>query len=102
MKEITAQLIHQLRKGMNVRLLFKIGKLLSKGGELTWKCSLKEDLSTPSRNDEVSKSAMSRAMVSSILKKDLSVLTPSCAKTRTRSIAASFDQKSFHMSNPNP
>lgn len=35
------------------------------------------------------------------MKKDLSVYTPSVAKTRTKSYATS-DFKSFHMANPNP
>lgn len=40
-------------------------------------------------------------MVGSQVRKDLSVVTPSIAKTRAMSQATS-NQKSFHMANPNP
>jgi hypothetical protein len=40
-------------------------------------------------------------MVESQYKKDLSVMTPSLAKTRATSYVTS-EQKSFHMANPNP
>lgn len=36
-KEIVAQLRHQLNKGVNVRLQFKIGKLTSQNGRLCWR-----------------------------------------------------------------
>lgn len=85
--------------------MFKIGKLISKGGEITWK-SFKED------NDKMNKtfnsdlrtnadSSYSKAMVNSTMKKDLSVMTPSVTKTRAHSHVTS-EQRSFHMANPNP
>jgi len=87
--------------------MFKIGKLISRGGELSWR-SFRED------NDKMNRtfhgdptirsnagSSYSRAMVGSQYKKDFSVLTPSIAKTRAFSHVTS-EQKSFHMANPNP
>jgi hypothetical protein len=35
--EILAQLIHQLKIGKAVRFAFKIGRLASRNGELSWK-----------------------------------------------------------------
>jgi hypothetical protein len=65
--------------------MFKIGKLISKGGELSWR-SFREN------NDQMNKtyngdpntrsnasSTYSRAMVGSQYKKDFSVMTPSIA-----------------------
>jgi hypothetical protein len=99
--------MYQLQKGSNIRLMFKIGKLISKGGELSWR-SFREN------NDQMNKtfngdptirsnagSTYSRVMVGSQYKKDFSVLTPSIAKTRAFSNVTS-EQKSFHMANPNP
>jgi hypothetical protein len=42
LKEIVAQIKYQLKKGSNIRLMFKVGKLISRGGELSW-TSFKED-----------------------------------------------------------
>ena len=42
MKEIVAQIKYQLQKGSSLRLMFKIGKLISKGGELSWKSFIEE------------------------------------------------------------
>jgi hypothetical protein len=36
-KEIGMQIIHQLKKGSNLRLLFKIGKLITRGGKMEWR-----------------------------------------------------------------
>jgi hypothetical protein len=33
-KEIAAQIKYQIQSGKNVRLMFKIGKLVTRGGEL--------------------------------------------------------------------
>ena len=41
-KEIGAQIIHQLKKGSNLRLIFKIGKLITRNGRLEWR-SMKEE-----------------------------------------------------------
>ena len=41
-KEIGAQIVHQLKKGSNLRLLFKIGKLITTAGKLDWR-SMNED-----------------------------------------------------------
>ena len=36
LKEIVAQLRHQLKKGNKIRMMFKIGKLISQNGQLNW------------------------------------------------------------------
>ena len=36
-KEIGAQMIHQLKKGANLRLVFKVGKLITRAGRLDWR-----------------------------------------------------------------
>jgi hypothetical protein len=86
--------------------MFKIGKLISRGGELSWR-SFREDMdmNRTYHGDPCLKSSQgssySRVMVNSQYKKDFSVLTPSLAKTRALSSVTS-DQRSFHMANPNP
>lgn len=105
LKEIVAQLKHQLSKGSNLRIMFKIGKLISRGGELSWK-SFREDqdkMNKTFHNDSSTNvgSSYSKAMVGSQFKRDLSVFTPSITKTRATSHATS-ELKSFHMANPNP
>ena len=42
MREIVAQLRHQLRNGASIRLMFKIGKLIAKSGSLHWR-SFRDD-----------------------------------------------------------
>ena len=95
-------------------MTFKVGRLLSKNGELQWKSAaddydrLNTTVRTNPENSRYSKSNASRAMVGSVARKELSVLTPSvAAKSRVRSVAVSMDQnslkaRSFHMANPNP
>ena len=81
-----------------MRLMFKVGLLLSKGGVLQWK-QLRDD---EKLMDGASTYTGSKAMVHSVHKKDLSMKTPSIAQTtRSRSQASSYN-KSFHMANPNP
>jgi hypothetical protein len=41
-KEIIAQIKHNIKIGNHLRLMFKVGKLLSNGSELKWK-SFRED-----------------------------------------------------------
>lgn len=91
--------------------MFKIGKLISKNGELQWRSFREEDNMNKTHGalaDRTTKASQmsqgtsySRAMVNSVKRKELSVMTPSIAKTRAQSLAAS-EQKSFHMANPNP
>ena len=86
--------------------MFKIGKLISKNGELAWKSFREDDRMTRTFHGDPTLrsnagSSYSRAMVASQYKKDFSVLTPSIAKTRAFSHATS-EQRSFHMANPNP
>ena len=112
--EILAQLKRQLQQRNHVRMTFKVGRLLSKNGELQWKSSQDDfgrmdgALKKNPENSRYSKSNISKAMVGSQAKKDLSVLTPSiAARSRVRSVALSADQntfkaRSFHMANPNP
>jgi hypothetical protein len=87
--------------------MFKIGKLISKGGCLSWR-SFRDDqekMAKTFHGDPTLKSnagsTYSRVMVNSQYKKELSVMTPSITKTRAQSHVTS-EQKSFHMANPNP
>ena len=87
--------------------MFKIGKLISKGGELSWR-SFKEDSDKMNRTfhgdptvNSKCGSTYSKAMVGSQFKRDFSVMTPSITKTRATSHATS-ELRSFHMANPNP
>ena len=104
-KEIVAQMRHQLKKGCNLRMMFKVGKLLSSNNEITWKSFRDDDRIGRSSNladgATHASSSLSRAMVNSTRRKDLSVMTPSVAKTRTSS-HVSTELRSFHISNPNP
>lgn len=78
--------------------MFKVGLLLCKGGMLQWK-QLKDGEKPV---DGASTYTGSKAMVHSVQQRDLSMKTPSVAKTsRSRSQATSHNQ-SFHMANPNP
>ena len=84
--------------------MFKIGKFLTKNGEIQWKSFREDDRMTRTFNAEGAShasSTYSRAMVNSVRRKDLSVMTPSMAKTRNSSHATT-ELKSFHISNPNP
>jgi hypothetical protein len=86
--------------------MFKIGKLISRGGELSWRSFREDDMMNRTyHGDPTLKSSQSsthsRIMVGSQYKKDFSVLTPSIAKTRALSNVTS-QQRSFHMANPNP
>jgi len=40
-------MIYQLKKGANLRLLFKVGKLISKAGRIYWK-TMRDDKTTMS------------------------------------------------------
>ena len=85
LKEIIAQLVYQLKKGNNVRLVLKIGKLISRGGELQWKSFVDDEYAAnkakSSRNNDFASvgasTNYSRAMVNSVQRKELSVFTPS-------------------------
>ena len=43
MKEIMAQLRHMIKLGQNIRLQFKIGKLIIRNGDVSWKTMKDED-----------------------------------------------------------
>lgn len=86
--------------------MFKIGKLISKNGEITWKTFREEDKMNKTFHgdptlDSRAGSNYSKIMVGSQYRKDMSVMTPSITKTRATSHATST-QRSFHMANPNP
>jgi len=36
LKEIIAQLKYQLKKGANIRIMFKVGRFIAKNGEISW------------------------------------------------------------------
>jgi hypothetical protein len=68
--------------------MFKIGKLISKGGVISWR-SFRDDTDKMNRTfhgdptiRSNADSSYSRVMVGSQYKKDFSVITPSIAKTR--------------------
>jgi hypothetical protein len=87
--------------------MFKIGKLVTRGGELQWKSFRESDNFNRTFNnagDQTTTSqstSYSRQMVNSQKRKTFSVFTPSQAPTRGQSMTSS-KQKSFHMANPNP
>ena len=100
-------------------MTFKIGRLVAKNSTLDWK-SFRDDFERVNRNCESSKigdgnsrytrtTAASKQFVNSILKKDLSVMTPSInQRSQLKSMANSMDgyskkyNKTFHIANPNP
>jgi hypothetical protein len=47
-KEIIIQLKLAIQKGYNIRLMFKVGKLLIKNGTISWKNNLEDGLDTKS------------------------------------------------------
>ena len=93
-----------LKNGANVRLMFKIGRLMSKGGTISWR-GFRDDehraggLLQSADAGSVATSTFSNIMVNSIRKKDLSVVTPQSITSRT----ASQTPKSLKLpiSNPN-
>ena len=110
-----------LQKGANLRMMFKVGKLVSRAGELHWKSHNEESSQannrlncSQSRNDQANELADdiskfskttygSRITVGSVKKRDLSVITPSICKTKfTSTNQPSTFNSIFHPSNPNP
>lgn len=95
-------------------MTFKVGKLIVRAGEVSWKSFREENdrFNTTYTNGEAaskgsrvtnSRSNAGRTMVNSMFRKDLSVATPSIAKTRLHSMGGSqHEPVSFHMANPNP
>jgi hypothetical protein len=82
--------------------MFKIGKLIGKAGSLCWKSFRDDDRLIMSSADigSVAGSQFSRALINSVQKKDLSVLTPSYTSRHCGSQTPKT--MTFHMSNPNP
>mmetsp|Transcript_6386 Transcript_6386/g.10351 ORF Transcript_6386/g.10351 Transcript_6386/m.10351 type:complete len:87 (+) Transcript_6386:359-619(+) len=84
-----AQLKHQVKIGSSVRMMFKIGKFIVKGGEVNWRSFREDDrMSRTFHNHDGASHAStnySKQMVNSVQRKELSVMTPSIAKTRTQS-----------------
>ena len=101
MKEIVAQLRHQLRNGASIRLMFKIGKLIGKSGALHWR-SFKDDdrliMASSDINSIAAGSTFSKAMINSTYKKDLSVVTPSIT---SRTASQTPKSMKFHIMNTN-
>ena len=106
-REIVAQLRYKLKSGAGVRLMFKIGKLIGKGGRLLWKSFRDEEREKSSAPTEASSALRDAAsfvssakgtMVNSRFRRDLSVLTPSLASR----VKSQTPRDSLHMSNPNP
>ena len=115
MHEIIYCLKKQLQQGANVRLTFKIGKILSRGGELSWS-SLETFNGNATTSDYVDEngSRNSQFKVGSVFMKDLSVRTPAISSNRIRGSLsqgpyatnpdpdATWCSRSFNMANPNP
>ena len=102
LKEIVAQLRYQLKKGNKVRMMFKIGKLISQNGQLNWTSYREGDqMAKTFQSTDGYSTTYSKQMVNSQYRKDFSVMTLSVAKTRALSQKDS-ELKSFHMANPNP
>jgi hypothetical protein len=86
--------------------MLKIGRLAIRNGDINWK-SFKENVIEGRAKDAFSTrfsqtTDISKAMVGSIQRKHLSVVTPSVAKTRAPSMTSSSRDYNFHISNPNP
>lgn len=89
-KEIVCQLRHMLKNGANVRLMLKIGRLMSKGGTISWRSFRDDDhraggLLQSADGGSIAASTFSNIMINSIRKKDLSVVTPQSITSRTAS-----------------
>jgi len=104
LREIVAQLKCHLQQGSNIRLMFKVGSLYSRGGELKWKSFNEEGRPFAADNmSQVSRfSSNGKASIYSMQKKDFSVRTPSVAKTRSMTIGSKSTTTALHPSNPNP
>ena len=105
LKEIVSQIREQIKLRNNLRLMFKVGKLISQAGELRWKSFREENakkvVDTESRYTSVSRYDDKNSKILSSLTR--SILTPSVAKTRSQSHNLSYDEsRQFHMANPNP
>ena len=110
-KEIMAQLIHHIKNGSNIRLMFKIGRLATRNGEINWK-SLQElgDGGAGGKGagryadsfSKFSSTVSNFSKTNSMHKKNLSVCTPSVVKSRVASLNSSNRDAMFHVSNPNP
>lgn len=107
LREIVAQLSYKLKSGGGVRLMFKIGKLIGKGGRLLWKSFRDEEREKSSAPTEASSALRDAAsfvssargtVVNSRFRRDLSVLTPSLASR----VKSQTPRNTLHMSNPNP
>ena len=91
LKEIVAQIKEHIKKGNNLRLLFKVGKLITCGSEIKWK-SFKEENTKKVHDTESRYTSFSTRPdneVTSIMHR--SVMTPSVAKTRSQSHNLSLD-----------
>jgi len=105
-KEIVAQMKHQLKAGAALRLQFKVGKLLSRAGQLEWRSFNSEESGAggggvDAASRMTSSYAGSKAMVYSVKRRELSTNTPSILGSRASSMRSS-KPLSFHMANPNP
>ena len=88
--------------------MFKIGRLALRNGEFNWK-NYKE-IQTRNNGEKVEALSaarfscttdFSKAMIGSVHRKNLSVVTPSIARSKNPS-AHSTNSFNFHTSNPNP
>lgn len=97
------QLRSHIKKGVNIRLAFKIGRLATRnGGEVNWKSFNDEGKISDTRSRfSTTTTNFSRAMVNSCKRQQLSVFTPSVQKTRISSIRSTKTDQ-FHIANPNP
>ena len=82
--------------------MFKIGKLIGKSGLISWRSFRDDDrlMLTSSDINSIATSTFSKAMVNSVAKKDLSVLTPSITSRTASQTPKSM--KIFSMAGANP
>lgn len=82
--------------------MFKIGKLIGKSGLISWRSFRDDDrlMMTSSDINSIATSTFSKAMVNSVAKKDLSVLTPSITSRTASQTPKSM--KIFNMASANP
>ena len=103
--ELMAQLAACFKRGDNLRMGFKVGRLVARGGQLNWKpVNDQADQNQTQEDDQASRfSRTGTSMVSSVHRKDLSVVTPSVfSRMRSTGRNTVGTSAGWHAANPNP
>lgn len=103
LKEIVAQLKHQVRSGASVKLDFKVGTLTSNSGMIKWKPKGSES-ARPKEGQSV-KSISNKSFASqncNSMRELISVATPSIFDNKSFHNSSKNLTNNYHMSNPNP